>query len=208
MGKATLLPYASLLAQKGFVSVLVDLPAQGSSGGLHIGYGYLEARYMKALDQYLYSRNLAHGQLILIGLSYGAAVALDSAALHLNHLSMVIAIAPFARIEPTVIRYARRYTDLDISASQLHEAISLDEKKLGYRFAVYSPLKMVSKIHVPVIYVAGENDRLTPLQDIKLLFRRTTNAKLIVEPDLGHVSLIMNTTLLRTIVDSQIDKMK
>ncbi|EQD65139.1 hydrolase, alpha/beta fold family [mine drainage metagenome] len=205
LGKATLLPYALLLAQKGFVSVLVDLPGQGDSGGRHIGYGFLEAGYMKALTRYLYRRDRVCGQLILIGLSYGAAVALDDAALHPRHLTEVVAIAPFARIVPTIARYAQRYVDDAIPARRLLAAIRLAEHTLGYRFSTHDPLRMVPKIRAKVIYVVGANDQLTPLSAVKRLVRQTPNARLVVEPALGHESLITDTELLCSVVASLLD---
>lgn len=206
LGKASLLPYAIALAQKGFMSVLVDLPGQGDSGGEHIGYGYLEAKYLGALIAYLYRSDFAHGPLFVAGFSYGASVALDYAATRPKHLSTVLAVAPFARIVPTIFRYLLRYQPQNISARTIALAIPLAERQLGYCFSAKSPLNMVSNIRAKVIYVGGTNDRLMPLKEIKLLKKRTQHAKLIVEQGLNHDELVSDVELLRGIVKSLVSE--
>jgi len=206
LGKVSLLPYAIALAKKGFTSVLVDLPGQGDSGGAHIGYGYLEAKYLGALVAYLHRGDFAHGPLFVVGISYGASVALDYAATRPKHLSAVLAVAPFARIVPTIFRYLSRYQPQDISAQTIARAIPMAEKELGYRFSEKSPLNMVSKIRAKVIYVGGTSDQLMPLKDIKLLKRRTQNAKLIIIQGMNHDDLVSDVALLRRMVKSLVSK--
>ena len=188
------------------MSVLVDLPGQGDSGGEHIGYGYLEAKYLGALIAYLYRSDFAHGPLFVAGFSYGASVALDYAATRPKHLSTVLAVAPFARIVPTIFRYLLRYQPQNISARTIALAIPLAERQLGYCFSAKSPLNMVSNIRAKVIYVGGTNDRLMPLKEIKLLKKRTQHAKLIVEQGLNHDELVSDVELLRGIVKSLVSE--
>ncbi|MGH2507710.1 MAG: alpha/beta hydrolase, partial [Ktedonobacteraceae bacterium] len=191
--KATLLPLGVAFTRMGFVSVLVDLPGQGESGGSHIGYGFLEARYVNDLIAHFHHLHHLQGKIVLMGISYGAAVAIDAAGLNPN-VSRVIAIAPFARITPAIERYARaRYSRAfsRLTELQFKRALSKAEQILGYSFEDHSPLNFAPKIAARVLYIAGSKDDIAPLSDIKSLARKTPHATLVVAKGYNHYRLVM-----------------
>jgi pimeloyl-ACP methyl ester carboxylesterase len=196
--KITLSPIAAQFAHMGFVSVLVDLPGQGQSGGAHVGYGFLESRYVSSLINFFYSRHEIGGRLSLLGISYGASVAIDSAALN-HRVSNVVAIAPFARIVPTIKRYARADDLLSpqlLKGPEFHRIIAGAEKTLGYKFVGHNPLDFARKIKVPVLYIAGSRDNIAPLSEIKSLAKNTSNASVVVLNGYDHYKLGLDANSL------------
>jgi len=202
LGKTTLLPFGTMFARHGFLSVLVDLPGQGESGGSHIGYGPLEARYINDLIRLLHGRHMVGSNLILMGISYGAVIALNVAA-HNDSVSKVIAIAPFARIIPTIKRYVENYDPQyadKIPSQMFKRAISDAEEILGYRFAKHNPLSVVSAIHADVLYIAGSSDMIAHLSGIRTLEKNTPTSCLVIAKGYDHFGVIMNTSMLRKLI--------
>ncbi len=57
--------------------------------------------------------------------------------------------------------------------------------RLALRIGLYRPIRSVSKLRCPVLYIAGERDTLTPAAAIVRAFRRTPDARLYLLP-VGH----------------------
>ncbi|HXF50085.1 MAG TPA: alpha/beta hydrolase [Dehalococcoidia bacterium] len=57
--------------------------------------------------------------------------------------------------------------------------------RLALRIGLYRPIRSVSKLRCPVLYIAGERDTLTPAPAIVRAFRRTPDARLYLLP-VGH----------------------
>jgi len=198
MPKATMLPYSTALAAKGYRAVLVDLRAQGESTGEYLGYGKQEARDLVQVLGYLRQHGFVAGKVGLLGISYGAAVALDTAAID-DQISAVVAIAPFARVDPTIHRF------LDMSDPQLaatipplllRQAIEQAGHIVGYPLAEADPLRAVSAIRAPVLYLAGAEDPVTPLPDVQALAAKTPHSQIIIEAQKNHLTLTSDVPLI------------
>lgn len=198
MPKAALLPYSTALAAKGYHAVLVDLRAQGESTGAYLGYGKQEAQDLVQVLSYLRQHGFLAGKVGLLGISYGAAVALDTAAID-DQICAVVAVAPFARVAPTIHRFLAM-SDPQLAASisplLLRQAIAQAGHLVGYPLAQADPLRAVSAIRAPVLYVAGAKDAVSPLRDVQTLAAKTHNARLIIESQENHLILTANVPLI------------
>ena len=198
MPKAALLPYSTALAAKGYRAVLVDLRAQGESTGAHLGYGKQEARDLVQVLHYLRQHGFLAGKVGLLGISYGAAVALDTAAVD-DQIRAVVAVAPFARVDPTI----RRFLDMSdpqlaatISPRLLRQAIKRAGRLVGYPLTEADPLRAVSAIRAPVLYLAGAKDPVAPLRDVQVLAAKTPHSQIIIEAQKNHLTLTSDVPLI------------
>lgn len=198
MPKAALLPYSTALAAKGYRAVLVDLRAQGQSTGEYLGYGKQEARDLVQVLGYLRQHGFLAGKVGLFGISYGAAVALDTAAID-DQVSAVVAVAPFARVDPTIRRFLHM-SDSSLAATippeLLQQAIEQAGHLVGYPLAEADPLRAVPVIHAPVLYLAGAEDPVSPLRDVQALASKTPRSQMIIEPKKNHVTLTSDVPLI------------
>ncbi len=198
LSKATLVPYAKALAKRDYLSVLVDLRAQGKSTGHHVGYGKQEAKDLVQLLHTLGKHGMIKRPLGILGISYGAAVALDTAAID-GQIDAVVAVAPFARAFSVVRRFVR-VTDPEladqISRSLLRSVIQQAGKLLGYPLSESDPIRWVPDIRAHVLYLAGNKDHIAPVRDIQQLVSQTPCAKIVVVSGANHVVLSFDTRLI------------
>jgi alpha-beta hydrolase superfamily lysophospholipase len=202
-GMLSMMPWALLLGQAGYQSILVDLRAQGESTGQHVTYGVLESRDLVQLVKVLRKAGLIRGRLALLGDSLGAATAL-LAAPHISHLAAVVAISPFARATTAIPRYARRffwYAHL-IPASSWRAAERKAGRIAGVSLAKAAPVDAAPKIRAPVLYLQGGRDKLISWKEAHELATLTPDSDLLMYPKLGHLQMTMDyAQLAQPVID-------
>ena len=190
IGKLSMLPWALLLGQAGYQSILVDTRAQGQSTGHYVTYGALESRDLLQLIAALREAGLIQGRLGLLGESMGAATALLAAA-HLHHVAAVVAISPYARATEAIPRYARLaywYAPLIPSASWRaaeHKAGQL----AGVSLAEADPINVAARIRAPVLYIQGGRDKVVSAAHARQLAAHTPDSHLMMFAHQGHIEL-------------------
>lgn len=190
IGKLSMLPWALLLGQAGYQSILVDLRAQGQSTGKYVTYGALESRDLVQLVAALRRADLIRGRLGLLGESMGAATAL-LAAPHIPRLAAVVAISPYERATTVIPRYARLaywYAEF-IPSGSWWAAERKAGRIAGVRLAEADPINAVSNIHAPVLYLQGGRDQVVSSAQAHRLAARTPEARLLTFPTLGHLQM-------------------
>jgi dipeptidyl aminopeptidase/acylaminoacyl peptidase len=95
---------ATFLLQHGYSVVMMDLRAQGESGGAMATYGWKERYDTVAITNALYSTETIR-HLGALGVSLGAAIALQSAAVE-PRIEAVVAEDPFANLREVSYDYA------------------------------------------------------------------------------------------------------
>ena len=201
-GMLSMMPWALILGNAGYRSILVDLRAQGQSTGAHITYGAIESRDLIQLVTALRKSGLIQGRLGLLGDSLGAATAL-LAAPTLSGLSGIVAISPYARATSVIPRFARHlywYARL-IPESSWRAAERKAGRIAGANLTEAAPITVVNRIHVPVLYLQGGEDRIVGLPQARELATRTVGSTLIVYPKLGHIKMsIAYSQLARPVI--------
>lgn len=138
----------------GFNILAIDLRAHGESGGTDCTAGFFERHDVnELLDRLRSLRPRETRQLVLFGISMGAAVALATAALR-DDLAAVVIDSPFADY-PNAIR---KHLDLiglpsGITASI---AILLAQLNSGANFSAVRPLALLPKVQCPIMLIRGE----------------------------------------------------
>jgi uncharacterized protein len=138
-------------AEKGFDVIAYDSRAHGESGGEACTYGFFEKQdLVRVLD------TIAVRPIVLFGVSLGAAVALQTAALD-DRIAAVVAIETFSDLR-TVAR--ERVPSLVIDRS-FEKALALAEQRAAFQVHEVSPAAAAAQIRVPVLLIHGARDRET-----------------------------------------------
>lgn len=189
--KDTLFGYALDFANHGYRVVLVDLRGQGQSSGDYVTYGLIEHRDIGEVISALYARDLVVGKLALVGLSEGATIALDTAAID-PRVDAVVAVAPFVNLR-TAIRGVGNFfmpnVSKAVSKQKLSRALSIADGLVNRNLADANPTSRVADIRAPVLYVAGGADKIAPATDVKALAAITPTANYVEIPLYPHIAL-------------------
>lgn len=175
---------AEMLHRAGYAVLLFDFQAHGESRGDHITMGWLESGDARAAVAYARSR--APGQFVAaIGVSLGGAAALlGEEPLAVDALVLE---AVYPDIEAaTANRLGMRFG----GAGRLLAPLLLLQLKprLGISSSDLAPLSAISRIHVPVLIIAGGVDRHTTPADSARLFAAAPEPKqLWMIPGAAHV---------------------
>lgn len=174
MSKETMLaPWGLALAEAGYRVILVDLRGHGRSTGKWIGYGAWEVDDLRRVIDELDHRGLIVGRVGVLGLSYGASVALQWAAAD-PRVATVVALAPFSDARRAIREFTRvaapklmdGFSDADFQAAEERAA-----RLAGFDWSAVDVLAATRRLRVPVLFVHGGRDTMIVPEHSEALFR-------------------------------------
>ncbi|MGA8143652.1 MAG: alpha/beta fold hydrolase [Candidatus Acidiferrales bacterium] len=188
-----MLGHAEFLLRHGYSVVMMDSRAHGESGGDMCTYGWKERVDTVAVTDALYgSEKVRH--LYALGVSMGAAIALQSAAVE-PRIEAVVAEAPFANLREVSYDYA----GLDVSpllgktlfrpASMI--ALGSVQKEGGFNPSDVSPEKAVAARPVPILLICGSADHRIPCRHSQRIEKSAAGpAELWIVKGAGHAAAL------------------
>jgi fermentation-respiration switch protein FrsA (DUF1100 family) len=179
-----MLARADFLRRAGYSLLLFDAQAHGESPGERITFGHLESLDAEAAVGLLHAR-LPGEPIGYLGVSQGGAAALlGPEPLEVQAL-ILEAVYPTLR-EAVIDRIAIR---LGPVAALLAPLLLVQvEPRLGIDPASVAPIEGIRRIRAPLLLVAGELDRHTPLSESRRLFDAAPEPKTLwVLPGAAHV---------------------
>ncbi len=162
---------AERLVREGFDVVAYDSRAHGESGGDACTYGYYEK---KDLSRVLHRLGIERA--IVVGVSLGAAVALQAAADD-PRIVAVVSVATFSSLEEIAHDRVRRIA----TDGQIRKAFAIAEREGRFEVALVSPVRAAARIRVPVLVVFGSGDSETPTVHSRRVFEALAGPKRIEE---------------------------
>jgi uncharacterized protein len=162
---------------RGFDALAYDSRAHGESEGSACTYGYFEKHDLsRAIDG-------LHAQpIVVVGVSLGAAVALQAAAED-SRIAAVVAVSSFSDLRTV----AKERAPFMASASNIEAAFKLAEEQAQFKVDEASPLLAASHIRVPVFLIHGQADVETPPNHSQRLFAALQGERrLLLVPGAGH----------------------
>lgn len=184
--RLSMLERARFLARAGYSVLLFDFQAHGESRGEHITFGCLESRDARAAVDFLHAI-LPHERIGVIGVSMGgAAVVLASPPLEINAVALEM-------VYPTISQAISNRLTMRLGgwANVLTPLLSWQFKpRLGVSAEDLRPIAHVGSMSVPKLFIVGEDDQHTTLEESNQLFSAANQPKeMWVVPGAGHVDL-------------------
>jgi pimeloyl-ACP methyl ester carboxylesterase len=161
----------------GFDVLTYDSRAHGDSGGQACTYGYYEKKDLsRVLDQ------LGGGPVVALGVSLGAAVALQAAAGD-PRIAVVVAVSSFSDLRAVAADRAPFFA----SRGNIAEAFRLAEAEADFRADDVNPVAAAASIRAPVLLIHGARDRDTPPAHSERIYRALAGPKkLLLVPGASH----------------------
>ncbi len=161
---------AERLVREGFDVVAYDSRAHGDSTGDACTYGFHEKRDLsRVLDR------LGVERAVVIGVSLGAAVALQAAAED-PRIAAVVSVATFSSLEEIARDRVRGLA----SERQIREAFRVAEREGAFQVAQVSPVAAAARIRVPVLVTYGSDDAQTSPAHSRRVFDALAGPKRLV----------------------------
>jgi dipeptidyl aminopeptidase/acylaminoacyl peptidase len=183
--KEGMLSIAEAFADAGYLAVVPDLRAHGSSGGRYTSMGYREKWDMEALLNYLESQGCDVSHTGALGGSLGAAVALQWAGID-PRVKAVVAVAPFAELS-SEMKYFYKVHNVSMLQAFLIEAAAQREGR--FDISDVSPLNAVEHIDTPILLAHGRQDDIVPVTESRRLFRAARGPVALEEVDGKHMNI-------------------
>lgn len=170
------IPFAKILHDKGFNVFLYDSRRHGDSGGKYCTYGFYEKHDVGTIIDYLLERDDVHvGNIGLFGVSMGAAIAIQVAAID-RRVSAIVAESGFATLRTIFDDYQKRVVKLPWHYLR-NLVIKRSEHLAHFRANAVSPLDAIKAIHIPILIIHGTADNLIKHTYSETLFQNTDEPK-------------------------------
>lgn len=187
------LGHAEFLLRNGYSVVMMDSRAHGESGGDIATYGWKERYDSVAISNALYSTEKVD-HLFALGVSMGAAIALQSAAVE-PHIEGVIAEAPFANLREASYDYAGLQFSPFLGKTLFRPAVIFGMRAVvkagGFDPDQVSPEKAVASRSFPVLLICGTQDHTIPCRHDQRIYRAATGPKeLWIVNGAGHAAAL------------------
>lgn len=183
--KEGMLTIAEAFADAGYLAVVPDLRAHGSSGGRYTSMGYREKRDMVALLDYLAARGCDVSHTGVLGGSLGAAVALQWAGID-PRVKAVVAVAPFAELSSELQFFYRVH---HVSPLQAFLVEAAAQREGRFRIDDVSPLAAIQNMDTPVLLAHGRQDDIVPVSESRRLFYAARGPVAIQEVNGKHMDI-------------------
>lgn len=153
-----MLGWGLALAQAGYRAVLVDPRGHGHSTGDRVYFGRIERTDLVQCLDALVQRRVCDGRVGALGISYGAVLALQWAAVD-TRVESVTAISPYSDPATAVQAYLNARAPL-MPRSMKRKVVGNIVSDLAARWPDLSTDTAVRKIQRPILFVRGDGDKL------------------------------------------------
>lgn len=173
--------------EAGYHVLVVDDRAHGESEGTYIGFGCLDRYDCKKWIAYINERFEGKLQIVLHGISMGAATVVMASTMNLpDNVKAIIADCPFTsawEVFSHLLKTKYHMPEFPIlSATSL-----LCRRKAGYAFDEVSAMKEAMMMKQPLLVIHGENDHFVPTYMGEEIFRAcNAEKKKLILTKAGH----------------------
>jgi hypothetical protein len=182
--------FAQMYSEQFGCNILMpDARAHGTSDGAYICWGWHERLDYQQWAEKIIEKNGDDCVIILHGVSMGAATCLMAAGEGMpQQVCAVISDCSFTNLESEMNWLLEHDYHLKVP-SLVHNISKYAQEKAGYAFEQVSPLEFVKDIHIPVLFIHGEQDSFIPLYMVNELYDACPAEKyLYTEPLAAHAT--------------------
>ncbi len=187
--KETNFPRASILADSGYASLLLDLRAHGESGGDYCTFGYFEKNDLKAVADTL-SQRMPGRPMAIWGASLGGAIALQAMAADVRY-SFGIVESTFDEYPKVVEEYGADYMFGMRPQWLIHRVLQQSGAIAHFDPKAVNPVMAAAQIDRPVLFIHGDKDSRIPKEFNMRNYEAVRNAEKqwVLVPNGGHKNL-------------------
>jgi pimeloyl-ACP methyl ester carboxylesterase len=184
-----MIPIGARFAEAGYRVAIVDLRGHGGSSGETLTYGVRESQDLVQVIDELAARGLVAGPIGVFGHSYGAATAIQLAAID-PRIEAIVAAAPFADLRDEVPHYVR--TVLPgvghlISTEHFNAVLDAAGRIGQFDPDAASAEVAVTRTSAPILLMHGLNDLVIPPDhSLRIYGAAEQPARLVFLPGTGH----------------------
>lgn len=173
--------------QLGYHIFFADARGHGRSEGDYLGFGWHERLDQVEWTNFLVNELGENIEIVLHGLSMGAANVLMTSGEKLPaNVKAIIADSPYTSVWDLFDYQINRMFHLP-AFPVLHSTSGLTKLRAGYSFKEASALEQVKKAEVPILYIHGQADTFVPTELAWKLYENTKSAaEIITFPDASH----------------------
>ncbi|MEG0772809.1 alpha/beta hydrolase [Clostridium sp.] len=171
----------------GYNVLMPDLRGHGQSEGNYIGFGWHDRKDLIKWINYVIESHGENSQIILHGISMGAATVLMTSGEELPS-NVMCSISDCAYTSAKDILIFQMKKMFKIPSFPLIQVTSLICKlRAGYCFGEASAVKQVEKTKKPILFIHGSEDKFVPTKMVYPLYEASTMEKeLFIVPKAGH----------------------
>ena len=183
------LVFAKKCYDLGFNILMPEARGHGESEGNSFGMGWLDRLDIIDWIKYLVN-NDSNSKIILYGISMGASSILMTLGETLpKNIKLVISDCAYSSANDEIKFLLKNVYHVPIFTLKLSSLMA--KIRLGYSFEEADAIKQVSKTNIPILYIHGNADKITPVETIDKLYDNTKSIKekLVIE-NAGHAESI------------------
>ncbi len=184
------LPYAKFLYENNFNVVLFDFRRHGNSNGKFCTYGFYEKYDVKKIIDFILQRNdFQNKKIALMGISMGAAIAIQTAVID-DRISCMIAENSFTTLRKIFDDYQRRIIKLPFHYLR-NLVFSRCEKIANFNSKQISPIEDITNLKIPILFIASQSDdRIAPKYSEELYEKATCEKEILRIENANHINAI------------------
>jgi pimeloyl-ACP methyl ester carboxylesterase len=194
-GSFWMLGKAKDLAQAGYRTVLVSRRGHGRSTGDYRTFGAVEKRDLVQITDHLETNGMLDGALGVWGMSYGASVAIQYAAVD-PRVRAVVAVSGFSSMREIVPDYSSAVFFVDgwfRSDEEYQAIVDAAGARGGFDPDDTDAAAAMRQTDAPVLILHGTSDALVPYEHAERLFANAgPNCRLVPLEGAGHVGSWMD----------------
>lgn len=172
--------YDALFHELGYNTLTPDPRSQGKSEGKYIGYGWPEKEDVKKWINLLLQKNGSNQQIVVYGLSMGAATAMMVSGLKLPaQVKAFVEDCGYTSVKDEIEHEAKElYSMPAFPRFPLVEILSgINKLKVGYFMAEGSSINQLHKNHRPMLFIHGDKDTFVPTKMVYQNYHATNGPK-------------------------------
>lgn len=184
-----MIPYAQVFHAWGYQVLMPDARAHGDSDGTTIGYGWLDRHDYQGWISQVIDRQGAGVQIVLMGISMGAATVLATAGENLPaNVKAVVADSGYASVlsEGRYRLWHKYHVPATPTMTLANQYSRLDA---GYRLQDGDIAEQLRHTDLPILFIQGANDQTVPIENLDILYQAAAGPKQRYRhPSAGHIA--------------------
>ena len=181
-------PYIEFYRSLGYSMLMVDDRAHAPSEGEYIGFGVLDRLDCVDWAKYLVDRFGEDSQILLHGVSMGAATVLSASGEEDLPVQVRGVVGDCGFTSPWEVLHYQLGESMHLPADLILPHVEkLCEKKAGFNLHDNAAIDQVKKARVPILFVHGEKDEMVPPWMAPELYEACASEKrLLMVPEAAH----------------------